>query len=374
MPTRSLEKAIRALLEPEIAGGLSAFDDVEILLAAWKEMHRECAEQREQIKSLRAALASRGEPAAPLTRGPEHQLDAGDYRAVIRDGVPMIERTDTVGAVLAVAPLAAPDDWATVEALARAVIDFCENEAPAEWDGGSLGYEVGGLHAMATDTLAAVARLRADSHAKTEALRLAEDERDEARRHIAEARDWWRNANAEGDPGWHVVHGDVAAFHMALDIPIGDSPAIRRPGLRAELIRAEAREAVEAIEAGDLVETIKELCDLLCVVYGAALEFGVELAPFWDEVHRSNMAKMGGPVREDGKRLKPDGWRPPNIAGVLARENEKWESALAAPAAAPKETWVCVDGGPACVSAEMGCQCRSEGRLRLAAAAPKETT
>jgi len=29
MATPSLERAIRALLEPEIAGGLSAFDDVE---------------------------------------------------------------------------------------------------------------------------------------------------------------------------------------------------------------------------------------------------------------------------------------------------------------------------------------------------------
>ena len=138
------------------------------------------------------------------------------------------------------------------------------------------------------------------------------DERDEARRHLAEARDWWRSVEREGDPGWHVVHGDVAAFHMALDIPIGDFPAIRRP------------ETCAAIRAGDLVQAIDGLCDLLCVVYGAALEFGVELAPYWDEVHRTNMAKMGGPVRDDGKRLKPDGWKPPDIAGVLARENEKW--------------------------------------------------
>ncbi len=39
---------------------------------------------------------------------------------------------------------------------------------------------------------------------------------------------------------------------------------------------------------------------------------------FWDEVHRSNMAKVGGPIRGDGKRLKPEGWTPPDVAGVLA--------------------------------------------------------
>jgi predicted HAD superfamily Cof-like phosphohydrolase len=60
------------------------------------------------------------------------------------------------------------------------------------------------------------------------------------------------------------------------------------------------------------------MCDLLCVVYGTAAEFGIDLAPFWQEVHRTNMAKAGGPIREDGKRLKPSGWRPPDIAGVLA--------------------------------------------------------
>ncbi len=57
MSAPSLEKAIRALLEPEIAGGLSAFDDVEILLSAWKEMHRE-----------RSALEARAERAETALR------------------------------------------------------------------------------------------------------------------------------------------------------------------------------------------------------------------------------------------------------------------------------------------------------------------
>lgn len=37
----------------------------------------------------------------------------------------------------------------------------------------------------------------------------------------------------------------------------------------------------------------------------------------WDEIHRSNMAKVDGPVRDDGKILKPEGWVPPDVAGVL---------------------------------------------------------
>jgi predicted HAD superfamily Cof-like phosphohydrolase len=46
---------------------------------------------------------------------------------------------------------------------------------------------------------------------------------------------------------------------------------------------------------------------------------GVELEPFFDEVHGSNMKKVGGRVRGDGKQLKPEGWRPPDLAGVYHR-------------------------------------------------------
>ena len=130
------------------------------------------------------------------------------------------------------------------------------------------------------------------------------------------------------------VAGDVAEFHRALDIPIGETPAIRRGELRAKLIEEEAAETCAAIRAGNLVEAIDGLCDVLCVVYGAALEFGIDLDPFWREVHRTNMAKKDGPVRDDGKRLKPPGWTPPDIAGILARATSASEPVCGSDASA----------------------------------------
>ena len=109
----------------------------------------------------------------------------------------------------------------------------------------------------------------------------------------------------------------VAEFHRALDIPIGDTPELRRVDLRCALIAEEAKETIEAAEAGDIVGAIDGLCDLIYVIHGAALEWGVDLEPFMEEVHRTNMAKVGGPVRADGKKLKPEGWTPPNIGGIL---------------------------------------------------------
>ena len=115
----------------------------------------------------------------------------------------------------------------------------------------------------------------------------------------------------------HSPQQDVMDFHVALDIPVGDQPAIRRPELRAELIREESKEVRKAILAGDLIGAIDGLCDLIVVAYGAAVEFGVDLEPFWDEVHKTNMAKVGGATREDGKKLKPEGWVPPDLERVM---------------------------------------------------------
>jgi predicted HAD superfamily Cof-like phosphohydrolase len=117
----------------------------------------------------------------------------------------------------------------------------------------------------------------------------------------------------------------VAEFHRKFAQPIAELPTMinERAELRAELIREEARETAEAIESGDLVGTVDGICDLIYVALGAALEAGVDVQPFFDEVHRTNMAKVGGPTRADGKVLKPAGWVPPNIAGMLAELTKK---------------------------------------------------
>ena len=138
----------------------------------------------------------------------------------------------------------------------------------------------------------------------------------------------------------HTAQLDVQEFHQALDIPVGDytKPSISRPDLRADLILEEARETAEAIlgkriqividdeeplESGpDLAEAIDGMCDILVVTYGTAIEFGIDLMPYWNEVHRTNMAKKGGPVRDDGKRLKPPGWKDPDVKGILERSTK----------------------------------------------------
>jgi predicted HAD superfamily Cof-like phosphohydrolase len=83
------------------------------------------------------------------------------------------------------------------------------------------------------------------------------------------------------------------------------------------LIEEELEEFREAVAKSDVVEMIDALCDLLYVTYGAAVALGVDIDPFFDEVHRANMAKRGAGQRHDGKQLKPVDWKAPRIAELL---------------------------------------------------------
>lgn len=51
----------------------------------------------------------------------------------------------------------------------------------------------------------------------------------------------------------------------------------------------------------------------------ASQALGVDLRPFFREVHRTNMHKLAGPKREDGKQLKPPGWKSPRISAMYNR-------------------------------------------------------
>ena len=112
----------------------------------------------------------------------------------------------------------------------------------------------------------------------------------------------------------------VAQFHRTFGLAAPEGlDAAGFPGeLRIRLIQEEAEEFAAAVRARDLPEMVDALCDLLYVTYGAAVALGVDLEPFFDAVHRSNMAKAGGSRRADGKWLKPPDWQPPDLRRILA--------------------------------------------------------
>ena len=70
-----------------------------------------------------------------------------------------------------------------------------------------------------------------------------------------------------------------------------------------------------------MVQIADALTYLLYVVYGAGHSFGIDLDECFQEVHSSNMSKLGEdgrPIyREDGKVLKGPSFFEPDLEGIL---------------------------------------------------------
>ncbi len=117
-------------------------------------------------------------------------------------------------------------------------------------------------------------------------------------------------------------------FNQAFDIPKLDSPDIGPEELielRIKLLREEVEEYAEAARAGDIVEVIDALADIGYILAGTILNHGMQniYDDAFDEVHRSNMAKLvDGKVlrREDGKVMKPQGWTAPQLAQFVIKQ------------------------------------------------------
>ena len=112
----------------------------------------------------------------------------------------------------------------------------------------------------------------------------------------------------------------VIEFHRAFGLPVRETPGdipddLKK--LRGDLLHEEASELVEAMEGGDLTEIAKEMADVLAIVYGTAISYGIDVDEVFRQVHQSNMSKLdkdGRPVlRADGKVLKSELYRPPYI-------------------------------------------------------------
>lgn len=126
----------------------------------------------------------------------------------------------------------------------------------------------------------------------------------------------------------------VREFHERFGAPVNDRPtwcgdAVHR--LRVALIDEELAEFRNAGEAQNLVEIADALADLLYVVYGAGVTYGIDLEPVFREIHRSNMSKGDPEVvrRPDGKILKGPNYQPPDVRALLEDQSRGRAAATA---------------------------------------------
>ena len=124
----------------------------------------------------------------------------------------------------------------------------------------------------------------------------------------------------------------VQEFHETYGLPVEDAPNIsceQTKELRINLLAEELDELKEALENNDMVETLDALIDLQYVLDGAFLSFGLQSVkqPAFDEVHRSNMSKLGEdgqPIRRegDGKVMKGPNYFKPDMAQFVTKKDE----------------------------------------------------
>lgn len=116
-------------------------------------------------------------------------------------------------------------------------------------------------------------------------------------------------------------------FHKLFELEWSDHPkeiSETEAALRIHLMEEELREVITAMAFEDLSAVAKELADLLYVVYGTAVSYGLDMEPIFAEVHRSNLTKMpkDGIIlrREDGKVMKPDTYTPVDLKPIIEQQ------------------------------------------------------
>ena len=119
----------------------------------------------------------------------------------------------------------------------------------------------------------------------------------------------------------------VKEFQTIVGQNVGTTPKFPdsdERSLRLRLLREEVMEYFSGENNNDLENIAKELADIIYIVCGTAVSYGIPLDKVFNEVHRSNLSKLGkdgNPLRrEDGKILKGPNYTPPDIKRILFGE------------------------------------------------------
>ena len=117
----------------------------------------------------------------------------------------------------------------------------------------------------------------------------------------------------------------VVKFQEAFGIKTPTQPKMlskKRTLLRQRLLEEEVK---ELRDAKNILEVADALCDIMYITIGTAHEYGLSdrFVMLFDEVHSSNMTKFQDEkaiFREDGKVMKPETYREPNLRPIIERD------------------------------------------------------
>ena len=114
----------------------------------------------------------------------------------------------------------------------------------------------------------------------------------------------------------------VRKFHEKMELAVDQPFSKELLEFRMKLIFEEVKELAEAgfqlegnIDQGEtyvlMQDFLKELCDVVYVLKGTAVSFGLNFDTAYNLVHKSNMSKYPFTKCEHGKILKGKNYKPP---------------------------------------------------------------
>lgn len=129
----------------------------------------------------------------------------------------------------------------------------------------------------------------------------------------------------------------VREFHKAGGLAIDEKYSKELMDFRLKLIFEEVKELAEAALDADgnwfnpkilprtyreeqrvLMENLlKEMCDLVYVIKGMAVTFGLDFDQAYDLVHESNMTKVPFRKNKEGKIIKGKNYKKPELEGCV---------------------------------------------------------
>lgn len=121
----------------------------------------------------------------------------------------------------------------------------------------------------------------------------------------------------------------VLEFHEVYECAIADKPKLPEQSLRdtrQRILDEEWEEYKRAEKDNDLTEIADALGDMLYIIFGTCIAYGIPIEDVFDEIHNSNMSKLeDGKIlkREDGKVLKGKNYFRPNIKKILEKYGHK---------------------------------------------------
>lgn len=120
----------------------------------------------------------------------------------------------------------------------------------------------------------------------------------------------------------------VLKFHQLFHSHIGTVPSKEIPNkvkqTRIRLIKEETKELIHAIESESVASIAKELADVIYVVLGTVISFGLQdkFVSIFDKVHQSNLSKLDRngtfQLQKSGQKVqKGSSYEPPDIESIL---------------------------------------------------------